>query len=190
MNDIQSLKQRISKDLPKARLALEAPHPPRPNAAWWLEIEHGGHEVVVEWKPGRGFGLTSPAEGFGEGADEACYDVDAAARRVLELLRNKERTTPPAEIALAKLRQSRRISQEALAAALNIRQAAVSKMERRADMRLSTLEKAIAAMGGKLEIRARFRDRIVLISHGASSSGPAGRAAERRRAGPMGENRR
>lgn len=181
MNDIQDLKQRISKDLPDARLTLEAPYPPRPSAAWWLEIEHGGREVVVEWKPGRGFGLTSPAEGFGEGADEAYYDLDAAARRVIELLRNKGRTTPPVEIALGKLRQSRRISQEALAEALNIRQAAVSKMEHRSDMRVSTLEKAVTAMGGKLEIRARFRDRIVSISHGASKSRPAKQVAARRR---------
>lgn len=171
MNEIQRLKERIAKELPNARLALDAPQPPRPSGAWWLEIDQDGHEVVVEWKPGRGFGLTSPAEGFGEGADEAYDDVDATARRVIDLVKKKERTKPPEEIALSKLRQSRQISQEALAEALNIRQAAVSKMEHRSDLRLSTLEKAVIAMGGRLEIRARFPNKVVVISHRASKTG-------------------
>jgi transcriptional regulator with XRE-family HTH domain len=59
---------------------------------------------------------------------------------------------------LAALRQHRHLSQEDIAAALNIRQAAVSKMERRADMRISTLRKAVAAMGGELKLTAEFPD--------------------------------
>lgn len=163
MNEITRLKERIAEALPKARLALEAPHPPRPTAAWWLQVEQDGHEVAIEWKPGRGFGLTSPAEGFGEGADEAYDDVDATAQRVVDLVKKREPTRPPEKIALARLRESRQISQEALAEALNIRQPAVSKMEHRSDFLVSTLEKAVMAMGGTLEIRARFTDEIVII---------------------------
>jgi hypothetical protein len=47
---------------------------------------------------------------------------------------------------------------------LRVNQAAISKMERRADMYLSTLQGIIKAMGGKLEIRAIFPDGIVCIS--------------------------
>lgn len=45
-------------------------------------------------------------------------------------------------------------------------QAAVSKLERRADMVVSSLRQSIEAMGGEREIVARFRDRTpVRINH-------------------------
>jgi len=163
MNDIELLKDRLAREVPDATVVLQAPNPPRPTSAWWLEVERGGHHVSVEWKPGRGFGVTSPAEGLGEGADEAYDDAASTARRVLSLLRRSGRTASPAVRALARLRRKRRISQEDLAAALKIRQASVSKMERRTDMHVSTLRKAVAAMGGELEIGARFPDGVIKI---------------------------
>jgi DNA-binding XRE family transcriptional regulator len=68
------------------------------------------------------------------------------------------------EMALTELREARALTQEQLARILRINQAAISKMERRADMYLSTLQGIIKAMGGKLEIRAIFPDGIVRIS--------------------------
>ncbi len=68
------------------------------------------------------------------------------------------------EMPLQELRVARRLSQEALAAALRTRQSSVSKIERRADMYVSTLRSYIEAMGGKLEITARFPDGIVRIA--------------------------
>ena len=47
---------------------------------------------------------------------------------------------------------------------LHINQAAVSKLERRADMYLSTLRSYIEAMGGRLEIIAHFPNRAVRIN--------------------------
>jgi hypothetical protein len=47
---------------------------------------------------------------------------------------------------------------------LHINQAAVSKLERRADMYLSTLRNYIEARGGKLEIVARFPNQVVRIT--------------------------
>lgn len=61
-----------------------------------------------------------------------------------------------AEMALNELRQAMGITQERLARALRINQAGVSKIESRSDIFVSTLRKAIEAMGGKLEIRAKF----------------------------------
>lgn len=57
---------------------------------------------------------------------------------------------------LAQLRDAQNITQEELARRLDIDQSAVSKMERRADMYLSTLSDVIRAMGGQLELTARF----------------------------------
>ena len=65
---------------------------------------------------------------------------------------------------LHELRAARRLSQEALAAVLHTRQSSVSKIERRADMYVSTLRSYIEAMGGRLEITARFPDGVVRIA--------------------------
>jgi len=79
----------------------------------------------------------------------------AAAKKTQELL---------AELPLQELRHVRMLSQEQLAAKLNVKQATVSKLERRADMYISTLRKVIKAMGGELEITAKFPDGKVSIN--------------------------
>ncbi len=68
-----------------------------------------------------------------------------------------------AEMPLDELRAARQLTQESMAALLGIKQASISKMERRTDMYVSTLARFIEAMGGTLEIRASFPDGSVLI---------------------------
>src|SRR4051794_7117532 len=68
------------------------------------------------------------------------------------------------EATLRQVREARERSQEDVANKLHIKQAAVSKLERRADMYLSTLRSYIEAMGGKLEIIARIPDQVVRIT--------------------------
>ena len=58
----------------------------------------------------------------------------------------------------------RRITQEELARSLEIQQASVSKVEGRGDMRLSTLYKFVEALGGRLELVARFPEFEVKIN--------------------------
>lgn len=71
--------------------------------------------------------------------------------------RAKEKTRMMLEaMPLQELRQAGALSQDEMAKALGIKQAAVSKLERRTDMYLSTLRKFIEAMGGRLEIVAHF----------------------------------
>ena len=67
------------------------------------------------------------------------------------------------EMALDELRQARQMTQEQLAAQLKVRQPAIAKLERRADMYLSTLRSVIEAMGGELDVRAIFPDGSVRI---------------------------
>lgn len=69
------------------------------------------------------------------------------------------------EMPLQELRQAKAMSQVRLAESLNVNQAAISKMERRTDMYISTLRSYIQAMGGELEIVARFPEGIVKISN-------------------------
>jgi len=68
------------------------------------------------------------------------------------------------EMALDELRTALDLTQEQLAEVLHVRQAAISKVERRSDMFISTLRKIIEAMGGELEIRAILPGGIVRIS--------------------------
>ncbi len=68
------------------------------------------------------------------------------------------------EMALDELRAALDLTQEHLAELLHVKQAAISKVERRSDMYISTLRKFIEAMGGELEIRAIFPDGLVRIN--------------------------
>jgi transcriptional regulator with XRE-family HTH domain len=67
-------------------------------------------------------------------------------------------------MALEELRDALRMTQQELAKTLNVDQSAVSKLEHRTDMYVSTLRRCIAAMGGELEIRANFPEGSVRIS--------------------------
>lgn len=69
------------------------------------------------------------------------------------------------EMALAELRQALQITQAALAEKLQIQQPAISRMEQRTDMYVSHLRQVIEAMGGQLEIVARFADTEVKITN-------------------------
>jgi len=68
------------------------------------------------------------------------------------------------DMPLAELRQARQLSQEQLAAELDVRQPAVAKIEKKADMYISTLRRFIEAMGGQLVISAHFPDGDVKIN--------------------------
>ena len=69
------------------------------------------------------------------------------------------------EMPLHELRKARGLSQQTLAGILHVQQPAVAKIEKRTDMYLSTLRNHIRAMGGELEIIARFPDGAVLIEN-------------------------
>jgi DNA-binding transcriptional regulator YiaG len=69
-----------------------------------------------------------------------------------------------AEMDLAELRNAMQLSQEELANSLCIGQASVAKMEKRTDMYVSTLRRFIEAMGGELDIVARFPDHSIHIT--------------------------
>lgn len=69
------------------------------------------------------------------------------------------------EMTLEELRRARDLSQEEIAQALAVGQPAVAKLEKRTDMHISNLRRYIEALGGKLEITARFPDASVVISN-------------------------
>ncbi len=67
------------------------------------------------------------------------------------------------EMTLEELRTARELSQEAVAAVLEVGQPAIAKLERRRDMHVSSLRRYVEALGGELELRAKFGDVSVSI---------------------------
>jgi DNA-binding XRE family transcriptional regulator len=80
---------------------------------------------------------------------------------------------------LAELRRSRKLSQSKMAEALGIGQMQISRLERRKDPRLSTIQRTVAAMGGHLTMIATFPDQEPVVLFTAHSLNP-GRSAKKR----------
>jgi transcriptional regulator with XRE-family HTH domain len=68
-----------------------------------------------------------------------------------------------AELLLSEVRQLTGKSQQQVAQSLGIKQPSLSKLEKQADMQISTLRKIVRALGGELEVLARFPKGIVKI---------------------------
>ena len=68
------------------------------------------------------------------------------------------------EVILHEIREQLHITQENMATKLNTKQANISRTERRRDMKLSTLKRYIEAMGGELDIVAKFASNEVHLN--------------------------
>src|SRR5438132_10250230 len=82
-----------------------------------------------------------------------------AARRARELL---------GELLLSEVRRLAGKSQMEVARTLGMKQPSLSKLEKQADMQISTLRKIVKALGGELEVLARFPKGTVKLSPFAS----------------------
>lgn len=74
------------------------------------------------------------------------------------------------EMPLNELRQARGMTQKVLSEVLQVSQPAIAKIEQRTDVYISTIRSHIEAMGGELEVIARFPDGVVKISNFSSLS--------------------
>jgi ribosome-binding protein aMBF1 (putative translation factor) len=92
-------------------------------------------------------------------------ELRAAMRPAAQQKADSLAQTMLAEMPLHELRQARGLSQKMLAEVLNVQQPSIAKMEKRTDIYLSTLRSHIEAMGGELDIIARFPDGAVKISN-------------------------
>ncbi len=75
-------------------------------------------------------------------------------------------------LTLGRIRESRGMTQTAVAGALGQTQANVSRIEHQDDLYLSTLREYVEALGGRLQISAIFDDQTILLT-------PPGRQTER-----------
>lgn len=97
---------------------------------------------------------------------------DRAARRAHRLM---------SELLLSELRDLAGKSQHEVAAALGIRQPSLSKLEHQEDMQVGTLKRLIEALGGRLDLIARFPHATVRVRQFDDAS-PFARTRRKRKA--------
>jgi transcriptional regulator with XRE-family HTH domain len=84
------------------------------------------------------------------------------------------------ELTLQDIRKARKLTQEQMATTLNIGQDSISRLEKRSDMMLSTMRSYIEAMGGSLELVARFPKRAPVIIASMRDVSPQPKAVSKR----------
>ncbi len=77
--------------------------------------------------------------------------------------KQKANTKAMQVVTLKDLRKAAKQTQEDLAAALGVGQDTISRLEKRSDMLLSTLEHYVESIGGKLELVATFPGRPPML---------------------------
>ena len=90
------------------------------------------------------------------------------------------------ELTLRDLRKAHDLTQERMAELLDIGQDSVSRLEQRSDLLLSTLRSYVNAMGGSLELIARFPDRPAVILSGLAGLSKEEKRAPRKKTAPKG----
>jgi transcriptional regulator with XRE-family HTH domain len=104
--------------------------------------------------------------------DELVRRTTTKATRHRAAVRTKELL---GELLLAEIRRRTGKSQQELADRLGIKQPSLSKLERQTDIQVSTLQKIIQALGGKLEVLAKFPQGTVTIGQFDQIDKPAWR---------------
>ena len=95
------------------------------------------------------------------GFDELTKDFTPERRARVDARKAELRAAMP----LHELRQARAMTQKAVGDVLKVKQPAVAKLERRADMYVSNLRSYIEAMGGRLNVVAEFPQGSVVITN-------------------------
>ena len=93
---------------------------------------------------------------MGLNVEDVIAGLDPAERRKVEDLAAEFIAE---EMTLRELRKAHELTQASVARELGISQDAISRLEQRSDLLLSTLRRTVEAMGGSLSLIARFPDR-------------------------------
>lgn len=151
MNPVMHLENELKEQFPRLITALDPPADP--DGCWFLDLVQDEHAVVVEWRPAQGFGVSSPpGMAYGEGPDEVFTDATRAQHRIVELLKRRGMTRPPPQVMLQRLK-------EELAQETPPREDPQTTQA----TTLSALRRQIEAMGGTLDLVARFPDSEVRL---------------------------
>lgn len=99
-------------------------------------------------------------------------EADPERKARYEALEREAKHEADRAVALADLRRARQLTQQQLAQSLQTTQAGISRLEHQADLYLSTLRRYVEAMGGDLELVARFGSERVPFTIGDSDEEP------------------
>jgi len=157
---IENLKALLKEMAPQSDVKVEEPD--RAGGNYWVDVSMGKKRHTLEYRPGKGFGLFHEAAGYGEGPAEIYRTAERAARRVAQLMAAKN--SKAIHLGLKDIRELYGHSQVTLAKKAGVKQPAISRFEKRGEVKLSTLAATIKALGGKLEVRAHFADADFPIS--------------------------
>ena len=157
---IEIFKKLLGENVAEAVIELDAPD--HPDGHWWIDVRAGKRHFVIEYRPGRGFGVFDEKTEFGEGPAEIYRTPELVVRRLKQLAASRKGKRGP--LSLKDLRELYECSQVDLAKKVGVQQSAISRFEQREEVKLGTLEAAINALGGRLEIRAHFSDSDVPIA--------------------------
>ena len=161
MSPVDRLSQRLIALFPDAEIEIRKSDDP--GGFQFLTIQAGGVEAAVEWKAEHGFGVSSftcessGLDGLFDAPSEWYASEAAAFHRIASLVLD-QRSTLSRTATISEIRHERGLSQEQLSEQLRVKQATYSKLERREDVKVSSLRKVIEAMGGRLRIQAVFPD--------------------------------
>lgn len=165
MNLIEKLSQRLEEKFLQGDVRLIRGKPVSPLGIWTLSMSFAdGYMVEIGWQRHRGFGLSACYElDLGTSFDEIFGDDKLIYERIITLVAKRLPTNGHIPLSLAGLRKSRGILQADLSQKIGMSTAGLAQLERAGsvdNMKLHTLEKLIAGLGGKLVVSAIFPDAI------------------------------
>jgi PAS domain S-box-containing protein len=119
-----------------------------------------------------------------KGRRDMSVNVNEIIRKMSSAERKKKVEDRAAEIiaeemSLRDLRKARKLTQARVAKKLGIAQDSVSRLEKRSDLLISTLRKAVKAMGGDVRIVAEFPDRAPVLLSELSEDEPSRKSRRR-----------
>jgi hypothetical protein len=95
MNELAKLQEEIRTEFPDAVVRIDPKVLGR--RFGWLDVEHAGRSLAVEWRAGKGFGVSelpehrsTPSDGLFEGPDQVFSDLASARDYVFVLLEDAE----------------------------------------------------------------------------------------------------
>lgn len=151
-------------------LKVRIDRPNDPENEWFFDLIYGTGEanpalkLVVSWRRQFGFGIYISKAEYGERPNEVYRQANTAAIRVTQLLEQWRARKEIAPLWLSDMRRLIGTQQESLAKKLNRNQPAISRIERREDVKLSSLIEYVEAMGGRVEMRVLFDTMEAIIN--------------------------
>lgn len=163
----QRLLDALKERLPEATFEVDMPDPKK---GGYVDVIVDGQEFTIECPKTGGYGLSSlPAEGFGEGSDEVFDSENELVERLVGRVASRSRTEPQPIGFLRDLRLHRKVPQLEVASRLGVKQPTVSRLEYQSNVNLDTLRKYVKALGGELQVIAKFEDESIDIGVGGDA---------------------